>query len=65
MITFGQFGLLKKTKTENLKGTEYRLYFEDEYGNKITVKAEGADYREFEVGDPFNLDSLQVQSRLS
>jgi len=52
MITFGKFGLMKKTKTENLKGIEYRLYFEDEYGNKIVVKAEGADYAEFDVGDP-------------
>jgi len=64
MITFGKFGLLKKTKTENLKGIEYRLYFEDEYGNKIVVKAEGADYAEFDVGDPFDLDHLQVQTRI-
>jgi hypothetical protein len=64
MITFGKFGLVKKTKTENLKGIEYRLYFEDEYNNKIVVKAEGTDYSEYTVGDPFSLDNLQVQSRL-
>ena len=65
MITFGKFGLVKKTKTENLDGVEYRLFFEDEYKNKITVRAEGADYSEYTVGDPFSLDNLQVQSRLA
>jgi len=64
MITFGKFGLIKKIKTENLKGTEYKLYFEDEYGNKITANSEAIDFSEYDVGDPFSLDNVQSQTRI-
>jgi len=65
MITFGKFLLVKKTKTENKKGTEYKLFFEDEYGNKITAaQVETSDYIDYGVGDEFGLDNLQQQSRL-
>jgi len=64
MITFGKFGLLKKTKTETLKGVEYKLYFEDEYGNKITALSEAVDFSEYDVGDPFSLDNVQTQTRI-
>jgi len=64
MITFGKFALDKKVKTSNLKGTTYKLYFIDDFENKLTLSVEGSDYSKYEVGDPLDEEDFQFQTRL-
>jgi len=48
----------------NKKKNEYRLKFEDEVGNKLSVKVDEATFRAIQVGDPLPWKLVRHQTTL-